>query len=149
MKSSNYSDFIGNLLAQFSNWVDQPYYYAVAAGIIFTIFIIFFALKIRLKIINKGKPTGNSSTSDTQSMMLQFFIGSNPEILNKMVADNAKNKEKIIEEIKKFSKIKNFKKINADTMEITVEIDGEDHWYRAKTTAGSHKPQILSLSKIK
>lgn len=140
---------LDQLMQTLGDFLNKYYYFGLIGGIILTIIIVAIVLKIRLKIINKNKPARNSSTSDAQSMMLQLFIGSNPEILNKMVANNAKNKEKIIEEIKKFDKIKNFKKVNADTMEITVEIDGEDHHYRAKTTADSNKPQILSLNKIK
>lgn len=141
-------DNIGNLLTQLADILNKYYYYAIAAGVFFTIIIVFFALKIRLKSTNKarGKP---DAPSDMSSMMMSLLIGSNPEILNKMIADEAKDKEKIIEEIKKFSKIKTFKKVNDSTAEIHVDIDGEEHWYRAKTTADGHKPQILSLSKIK
>jgi hypothetical protein len=139
---------IDDLMTQLGNFLNSYYYFAVAAGVIITIIVVIIALKIRLKIINKGKGKTESS-SDMSSMMMSFLIGSNPDILNKMVADNAKDKEKIIEEIKKFSKIKEFKKVNDSTAEITVDIDGEEHWYRAKTTEDGHKPRILSLSKIK
>ncbi|MCX6735408.1 MAG: hypothetical protein NTZ25_05895 [Candidatus Peregrinibacteria bacterium] len=139
---------IDDLMTQLGNFLNTYYYYAVAAGVIITIIIVVIALKIRLKIINKGKGKSDSS-SDAGSMIMSLLIGSNPEILNQMVDEKAKHKEKIIEEIKRFSKIKDFKKINDSTAEITVEIDGEEHWYRAKTTADGHKPKILSLSKIK
>lgn len=139
---------IDQLMQNLGDFLNKYYYFAVAAGVIITIIIVFFALKLRLKLINKskGKP---EAKSDTGSMMMSFLIGSNPDILNKMVDDDAKDKEKIIEEIKKFSKINEFKKVNASTVEISVDIDGEEHWYRAKTTEDDHKPRILSLSKIK
>lgn len=139
---------IDDLMTQLGNFLNAYYYYAVAAGVIITIIIVVIALKIRLKIINKGKGKSDSP-SDAGSMIMSLLIGSNPEILNQMVDEKAKKKEKIIEEIKKFSKIKDFKKINDSTAEITVEIDGEEHWYRAKTTSDGEKPKILSLSKIK
>lgn len=130
------------------NYLDKYYYFAIAGGVIVTAIIVYFSLKLRLKIINKSKGKTNAS-SDTGSMIMSFLIGSNPDILNKMVDEKAKHKEKIIEEIKKFSKIKDFKKVNENTVEIQVDIDGEDHWYRAQTTADGHKPRIISLSKIK
>lgn len=139
---------IDDLMTQLGNFLNSYYYFAVAAGVIITIVIVFFVLKLRLKLINKGKGTP-SAPSDTGSMMMSLLIGSNPDILNKMVDDDAKDKEKIIEEIKKFNKINEFKKVNASTVELSVDIDGEEHWYRAKTTEDGHKPRILSLSKIK
>lgn len=139
---------LDDLMTQLVNFLNTYYYYAVAAGVIITIIIIVIVLKIRLKIINKGKGKSDSP-SDTGSMIMSLLIGSNPEILTQMVDEKAKHKEKIIEEIKKFSKIKEFKKVNESTAEIQVEIDGEEHWYRAKTTEDEHKPKIISLNKIK
>lgn len=139
---------IDQLMQTLGDFLNKYYYFAVAAGLIITIIIVFFVLKLRLKLINKGKGKPEAK-SDTGSMIMSLLIGSNPDILNKMVDDDAKDKEKIIEEIKKFHKINEFKKVNASTVEISVDIDGEEHWYRAKTTEDDHKPKILSLSKIK
>lgn len=139
---------IDDLMAQLGIFLNTYYYYAIAGGVILTIIIVIIVLKFRLKKA-KGKDGKTESSSDLSSVALQLLIGSNPEILNQMVDEKAKKKEKIIEEIKKFSKIKDFKKINDSTAEITVEIDGEEHWYRAKTTEDGHKPRILSLNKIK
>lgn len=139
---------IDQLMQNLGDFLNKYYYFAVAAGVIITIIIVFFVLKLRLKLINKskGKP---EAKSDTGSMIMSLLIGSNPDILNKMVDDDAKDKEKIIEEIKKFNKINEFKKVNTSTVELSVDIDGEEHWYRAKTTEDGHKPKILSLIKIK
>lgn len=139
---------VDQLMQNIGNYLDKYYYFAIAGGVIVTAIIVYFSLKLRLKIINKSKGKTNAS-ADTGSMIMSFLIGSNPDILNKMVDEKAKHKEKIIEEIKKFSKIKDFKKVNENTVEIQVDIDGEDHWYRAQTTADGHKPRIISLSKIK
>lgn len=136
---------IDQLMQAFGNFLNKYYYLAITGGVIITIIIVIIILKIRLKIINKGKPAGSSNT---QSMMLQLLIGSNPEILHKMVSDEAKDKEKILEEIKKFNKINEFKKVNDHAMEISVDIDGKEHWYRAKTTNNGDKPRILSLNKM-
>ncbi len=139
---------VDQLMRNLGNYLDKYYYFAIAGGVIVTAIIIYFSLKLRLKVINKSKGK-TDAPSDTGSMIMSFLIGSNPEILNKMVDEKAKHKEKIIEEIKKFNKIKEFKKVNESTVEISVDIDGEDHWYRAQTTADEHKPRILSLTKIK
>ncbi|MBP9771138.1 hypothetical protein KBC97_03170 [Candidatus Gracilibacteria bacterium] len=139
---------VDQLMRNLGNYLDKYYYFAIAGGVIITAIIIYFSLKLRLKVINKSKGK-TDAPSDTGSMIMSFLIGSNPDILNKMVDEKAKHKDKIIEEIKKFNKIKEFKKVNESTVEIQVDIDGEDHWYRAQTTADGHKPKILSLSKIK
>lgn len=124
------------------DFISKYYFYAVGGGVVIVIILAIIAIKIRLK---NSKP-GNNNFS---SAILELIIGNNPEILIQMVDEKNKRKAKILEEIKKFSKINEFKKVNNSTVEISVDMDGENHWYRAKITSDNDKPKITSLTKIK
>lgn len=133
---------INNLLTQLGLFLEKYYFTAIIVATILGIIIV--ALIIRHRFAKKNPITGEKSLS-----LLQFILESNPGILGKMIAENAKNKKKISKEIGKFNKIKQIKKASPTTIELLVETsDSSDHWYRAETTADSHKPRILSLSKF-
>ena len=81
--------------------------------------------------------------------LYQLLINANPEILNKMVSDHAPDREHIINEIKSFHKIKNFKAIDAKTMELTIEnASGTEHTYRATREDERKNSKIISLKRL-
>lgn len=90
-----------------------------------------------------------TSNLKTAFSLYQLLINANPEILSRMVSDNTPEKEHIINEIKKFHQIKNFKAIDAKTMEITVKFEsGPEHTYRATREDERKNSKIISLKRL-
>ncbi len=131
-------------------------------------FIIIFALLTIIAItviIRRKSPdtvtsaAATTSTTNSASISLsqfkspfslyQLLINANPEILNKMVSDNSLEKEHIINEIKSFHKIKNFKAIDAKTMELSIKTaNGIEHTYRATRENERKNSKIISLKRL-
>lgn len=114
----------------------------IIAFIIIDTLVVILLLKRRLKITT---PDGQSKNAS----LLQFIINQNPEILKKLISPIAEDKEKIIEEIKKFRSIKQIKEINKTTLEILTKYeDDSQHWYRAEKESEEKEARIVSLKKF-
>ena len=65
-----------------------------------------------------------------------------------MIAENARNKDAIITEIKKFKKVKKIKEIDKRTLDIlAVHTDDSEHLYRLGITEEENDKKIISLTR--
>lgn len=137
------------------------YIHFVIIGAILAITIVFLILrkkssdlKADQSITMPNRPEVSSIFSITSNLktafsLYQMLINANPEILSRMVSDNTPEKEHIINEIRKFHQIKNFKAIDAKTMEITVKFEsGPEHTYRATREDERKNSKIISLKRL-
>ncbi len=115
--------------------------------IIVGVFSTFATIGIIIKVYHKAL-TSMQMQGQGQPSMMQFTLNKDPKLLESVISDDARNKDAIITEIKKFRNIKDMKEIDKHTIDLTVtHLDKSEHKYRAQTKKEGKDKKLTSLTR--